>query len=189
MLIGAICSAVLITLPPQEISKLLKKRAKEKLHLKWWVKILIWSDRLGWGKIISMLEFIRAEQTNEIWMEKDNRWAVFVLFEEKKDVLVRYHFKNMHGLGEKIWLYLGLLSGNNSSKRAEALIHVYGTKWLKREITALREGRRTSSIPVKVDQRKFKSSWLKKPPIADLEKGKRKCDHLLLEILNDLWKN
>jgi hypothetical protein len=184
--VGAYCSALIITLPPRKISKILKKRAKEELQLKWWMKLLIRSDNLSWEKIISMLVFIRAEQTNEIWMGKDNRWAVFVLYEEKKDILVKYHFKNKRGFGEKLWLYLGLLSGNNNSKRAEALIHVYGTKWLRREIDALKEGRRTTSISVKYDRRKFIFNRLDNPPIPDLEIGKRKCDYLLLEFLHNL---
>lgn len=186
MFIASIFSAILITLPPQVISKILKKQAEDKLNLKWWMKILISSDNLSWERIIFKLEFIRAEQTNEIWMEKDNRWAVFILYEEKKDAIIRYHFKNKRGFSDKLWLYLGLLSGNNNSKRAEALIHLYGTKWLKKELYVLKEGKRTSEIPVKKDRRKFSFNRLDNPPLSDLELGNRRCDHLILELLNNL---
>ena len=186
MLIVTLITSALITLPPKVIGDAFKKQSVEKLKKTIWIKIIVIIDRLVWPKVISELEFIRAEEINKIWRDEENKWSVFQLYEEKKDVLVKYHFRNRLGFPKDTWLYLGLLAGNNNSKRAEALIHLYGTRWLKKNVKALRVGERTSTIPVKTDSRKWSNSTCEVKIEEGINRNKRKCDSLLYELYNQI---
>lgn len=158
------------------------RRAVQELKIAWWVQILIRIDTLTWPRIRHEYEFLFAEQTNRFWRDAACHVPVFQLFEENKDTIVKFFFKRRGSFGVRLWLYLGLMAGDGNTKRLEALMYVYGMRWIRREVASIRGGRECT-IPA-VDRRHLKTKWLSRPPIDRLLTSKRRCEVLIGELLS-----
>jgi len=183
---STVASSALVAFVPHQLVVRAKRSAGKSLTLTPWLRAIMKLERVSWPAIVAELEMYKAEVTNRIWSHTADRPLVFILFEEQKTMVVRYHFKWRHELGWKTWLYLGLLAGNNVPRRAEALIYVYGSRWLDRELGLLRDGGRKTAIPVREDKRKMDPAWLANPPIHELFASQRECDRLIAELLSNL---
>lgn len=185
--LAALMAAAVIIFPSHWASLAVKRRVREQLSINRWQRVLLKLDRLGWGKIIWELWFIRAKQANLIWREEANRIPIFILFEENRDIIVKFHYKHRDKVGERTWLYLGLLAGDDNTKRAEALLTVFGYKWVIKEIKRYHAGRE-SIIPVSQDRRINPAGLISRPDPQKLLESRRRADRLVGEILMDFAK-
>lgn len=150
-------------------------------------RILFRVEHQMWARVVDAFDFQLTEEVYAIWNQPESRKAIFTLFEENKPRVVKVCFRLYPGRrGRKTWVYLGLLTGNvqANSKRAEALVDVFGLPWLRREIYALTNSRKPY-IPIPDDDRRSPRppNWYQNPPLNELATSNRTAEVIVWRLL------
>lgn len=113
-------------------------------------------ERLGWKSFVSELANELSDQICLLWRQHDGAnttWAIYTLFEERKEEIISHTLRNKYNYDPGLWLYYGLMVGNTNIKKLEAIMGTIGREKMISELDDLIQGRRESEYKITDDLR------------------------------------
>jgi len=184
-----------IVLVPSAIGSVARAYTAQKMRIDTWVKVLLRVEAVSWRAVFKRIRLQEAEEVDDFWHEPGgNRGWSFVLLERYKVPIVDYHFENRYHacFNPTTFHYMALLYGDNTNtRRAEALVHWKGLKWLRGEIGQLSDTgepvlARADGTKVARDTRRRPTEWLRTPDLDAMAASMRSAEQRSAEHIRSL---